>query len=116
MGEDMMEGEMEGEETSGYQKEIKFDAPEGFEIPEGVKPGDTFEAMASFRLKDNGQICLEGVEGNMLPGEKGEMSGEESSEGAEEYGGSKKSPKRGKGGPAFGFLMAIEKGASKKGK
>ena len=118
MGEKMMgKSKMGGgkvNEGTDMQKEVHLDVPEGFEIPEGIKAGERFEAMSTYRLKENGQICLEAIEGNWLPGEDGETASEEEAEGSEEEG--EYGPDKGKEGPAMGFLMAIEKGAGKKGK
>jgi len=118
MNEEMMGGKKpaKGKVNPGtdMQKEVHLEVPEGFEVPEGVKTGDTFEAMSTYRLREDGHICLEAVEGNPLPGEKGETASEEEAEDSEEEG--EYGPDKGKGGPAMGFLMAIEKGAGKKGK
>ena len=123
MGEEMMGGNKpaKGKVNPGtnMQKEAYVDVPEGFEVPEGVKTGDTFEAMTTYRLDKDGRLCVQEIEGNPLPGEKGESAAEEESEGSEEegeYGPKGEAPEKGKGGPAMGFLMAIEKGAGKKGK
>ena len=111
MGEGMMNKE------TNMKKEVYVDVPEGFEVPEGVKSGDTFEAMTTYRLDKDGRLCVQEIEGNPLPGEKGETAAEEGAEGSEEegeYGPKGETPMKGKGGPAMGFLLAIEKGASKK--
>lgn len=118
MGEEMM-GEKKPEKSGYSEKEVYLKVPEGFDVPEGIKPGDTFEAMSTYRLKEDGGLCLEAVEGNELPGKKEESSEEMEDEGEEEYAeeeGEQEMPEkgRGKGGPAIGFLMAIEKGASKR--
>jgi len=121
MGEEMMGGKKPAKEKvnpgTDMQKEVHLEVPEGFEVPEGVKAGDSFEAMSTYRLRKDGHICLEAVEGNPLPGEKGETASEEEAEGSEEegeYGPKGEAPEKGKGGPAMGFLLAIEKGAAKK--
>lgn len=36
----------------------EFKPPNSYIIPEGVSEGETFEDIATFRLKANGQICL----------------------------------------------------------
>jgi len=36
----------------------EFKAPSSYIIPEGVQEGETFEDIAQFRVKANGQICL----------------------------------------------------------
>ena len=40
-----------------------FPTPEGFEVPQGLKEGDTFEAMAEFQIESDGKLTLVGVEG-----------------------------------------------------
>jgi len=40
-----------------------FPTPEGFEIPQGLKEGDTFEAMAEFQIDADNQLTLVGLEG-----------------------------------------------------
>lgn len=40
-----------------------FLTPEGFEVPQGLKEGDTFEAMAEFQIDSDGKLTLVGVEG-----------------------------------------------------
>jgi len=51
-----------------------FPTPEGFEIPEGMKEGDTFEAMAELRLEAGGRLSLVSLEGCEC---EDEMDGEE---------------------------------------
>lgn len=36
----------------------EFSIPQGFIVPEGVKEGETFEALGTFKLKAKGQMCL----------------------------------------------------------
>ena len=57
-----------------------FPTPEGFEIPEGTKEGDTFEAMATLRLDAGGRLTLVNLEGHECGcgmGEEGEEEDEE---------------------------------------
>lgn len=42
---------------------IEFKAPEGLEMPEGVKPGDTFEVMATVTLGEEGELYLKEIDG-----------------------------------------------------
>jgi len=53
--------------------------PEGFEIPEGTKEGDTFEAMAELRLDAGGRLTLISLEG--CDCEMGEDAGPEGEKG-----------------------------------
>ena len=43
-----------------------FKAPEGVDI-EGKKPGDTFEAVVEFEVKEGGKLCVEKINGLELP-------------------------------------------------
>lgn len=57
-------------------KRVEFTPPEGFRVPEGTQPTDTFEAMATFQLKKDGRMCLVAVGDHKMPGYK---DGEEDS-------------------------------------
>jgi len=65
------------------EKTIEFMAPEGMEMPEGLNPGDTFEAMATVQLGEEGKLNLTALDGMTLGGmeeaeeEEGEEEGEE---------------------------------------
>jgi len=41
----------------------EFDAPEGFEVPEGSEPGADFQAVATVRQKADGRLCLVSLDG-----------------------------------------------------
>lgn len=48
-------------------KPIKFMLPMGVQIPDGKKPGDTFQLMSTFKLLDaQGSVELDEVEGEPL--------------------------------------------------
>jgi len=86
-------------------KEIEFQAPKGFSPPEDSTPGQPFEVMASVRMKENGMLCLEAIDGvSVSPEEQAETPEEEN---AEDNAPSDKKP------AAIGFLAAIEDGVSK---
>jgi len=36
----------------------EFKIPDSYLVPEGVKEGETFEDIATFKLKPSGQICI----------------------------------------------------------
>lgn len=36
----------------------EFQTPESYITPEGVKEGESFEDIATFKLKANGKICI----------------------------------------------------------
>lgn len=44
-------------------KEIEFEAPKGFLPPEDSEPGKPFEVLATIRLKEDGKLCLEALDG-----------------------------------------------------
>lgn len=74
--------------------------PEGFELPEGVKEGDEFDAVGSF-VMSGGSLVLKSIDGSPIPGyEDDEME----DEGEMEEGG--ESPED--------FLSGIERRMSKK--
>jgi hypothetical protein len=51
-------------ERSKMEKEvITFKAPEGLEMPEGIKSGDTFEVMATVALGEEGELYLKEIDG-----------------------------------------------------
>lgn len=54
-----------------------FPTPEGFEIPEGTKEGDTFDAMATLRLDAGGRLTLVSLEGHECGSGEGEESDDE---------------------------------------
>lgn len=46
----------------------QFKLPEGFQVPEGVKPGQPFEVLATVVMDQQGQAELVEVEGQSIPG------------------------------------------------
>lgn len=42
---------------------VTFPAPEGFSLPDGVNPGDTFQDTASFKQNDDGTLTLIEIDG-----------------------------------------------------
>lgn len=36
----------------------EFKTPQGYIVPEGLNEGETFEDIATFKLKSNGQVCI----------------------------------------------------------
>jgi hypothetical protein len=58
---------------------VDFPIPEGFEPPKGTKPGKEFEALATLKIDDDGDLCLlklDGVEVKPEAEEEGEEAGE----------------------------------------
>lgn len=49
---------------------MTFPIPKGFTPPEGLKPDEEFEALASFKLTKDGKLELCEVEGNPVEGYK----------------------------------------------
>lgn len=77
---------------------IYIDAPDGFDMPEGVKVGKEFEAVASLTMTKDGRICLKKLDGIEIGGEKEE--------------GEDESDEKDAGG---GFLDSMEKTFSENG-
>ena len=46
---------------------IEFKPPKGV-VPEDVGKGDTFDLVSTYRLKDNGEICLIQIGDHKMPG------------------------------------------------
>jgi hypothetical protein len=76
---------------------MEFDAPEGLEMPEDLAEGDTFDAMATLKLGEEGKLVLVSLDGVALGG-----SGEEEEDMGEE--------EEGKGPSKGGFLASAEQG------
>jgi len=52
----------------GFMSErVEFKAPKGV-VPEDVQSGDTFDLVSTYRLKDNGEICLIQIGDTKMPG------------------------------------------------
>lgn len=109
---------------------MMFQAPKDFDMPEGLKEGDTFDAMATFVVKSDGMLGIESVEGSPIgAGQEDEESSSDQSEDEmeNEMGGEKEAPEGGeksgrgmmnreRGNMAPSFLIAIEKGMAPKKK
>ena len=81
-------------------------APEGMEMPEGLNPGDTFEAMATVQLGEEGKLNLTALDGMTL-------GGVEEAEEAEEEGGEEGEEMTAEGNMSEGgFLDAVERRAT----
>lgn len=65
---------------------IYLDAPDGFSLPEGVKPKAKFEAVATLTMSEDGRICLKELDGFEVGSEKDE-DGDEEEDKKEESGG-----------------------------
>lgn len=49
-------------------KKVEFEPPTGFTLPEGVGRGDDFDAVCTFRVKEDGTICLTRLGDTPMPG------------------------------------------------
>lgn len=49
-------------------KAITFTLPAGVQVPDGKQEGDTFHAMATFKLEAGSKVTLEAVDGEPLDG------------------------------------------------
>jgi len=49
-------------------KQVEFQIPEGFFVPEGTEPGEEFDAVCSFRVKGTGTLCLTRLGDTEMPG------------------------------------------------
>lgn len=63
-------------------KRVEFKPPEGLAIPEGKSDGDTFEMMATFKVKGN-RLCLVAMGDHKMAGY--EMMRDEGGEVASNY-------------------------------
>jgi hypothetical protein len=54
---------VEDESSSAKSGKITFNQPAGFKIPDGVKAGDKFDAMATLEVDEDGKLCLHQVDG-----------------------------------------------------
>lgn len=73
-----VEDEMSGKKTG----KITFNQPSGFKLPEGVKDGEPFDAMATLKM-ENGKLVLHELDGTPVEDEheaEGEETPEEESE------------------------------------
>lgn len=48
-------------------KRVEFRPPDGA-VPEGTTAGEEFDSVCTFRVKDNGQICLVKLGDTEMPG------------------------------------------------
>jgi hypothetical protein len=60
---------------------VDFPMPEGFEPPKGTKPGKEFEALATLKIDEDGDLCLLKLDGADVKPEAEEASEPEGEEG-----------------------------------
>jgi hypothetical protein len=117
---------VEDEASSTESGKISFNKPAGFKIPDGVKDGESFDAMATVKMV-NGKLVLSELDGTPVDDEnepEGEMEeetpAEESAETPEkeasEDESSEEKPSDESEEEPSGFLDAIEKKSKKFGK
>ena len=94
------------------QKEIEFKAPEGMEVPQGLAVGETFEAMATVKLGEDGELYLTELDGMPLSSESEDMEEEMGSEEDMSEGEMEEEAETEEIGPEVGFLEAIERRAT----
>lgn len=118
-------GPLVEDEASGMKTgKITFNQPAGFKMPEGVKDGESFDAMATLKM-ENGKLVLSELDGTPVEDEhEGEESETENpEEGSTETPEMEKSedesepsteePEADDSGESEDFLSAIEKKAKK---
>lgn len=82
----------EAKAAEGKAEYPEFTAPDGFNPPEGTKPGEEFDALGTFKLQDDGSVCLVAVDGVKLkPEAEKESPSEEAKEADSEGSGSEAS-------------------------
>jgi len=77
---------VEDEKAESKTGKLSFAKPEGFKLPEGVKEGEPFDAMATLKM-ENGKLVLNELDGAPVSdeyGEEEETPEEESEETPEE--------------------------------
>lgn len=105
------------DEASEAGGKISFSMPAGFKVPDGVKDGEAFDAMATLKVED-GKLVLSELDGTPVDDEP--MAEEEDMESEpsdmEEEGGEPESPDSDseETDSGLGFLDAIEKKAPKR--
>lgn len=66
-------------------KRVEFTPPEGLATPEGRNDGDTFEMMATFKIKKGGRLCLVAIGEHKMPGYDSNEPRDEGGEVASKY-------------------------------
>jgi hypothetical protein len=59
---------------------MQITLPKGYELPEGAKPGEPFDAVASILLNEDGTFTLSAIDGMELASEEAEMEEDEAQE------------------------------------
>ena len=62
----------------------EFKTPSGYIVPEGLNEGETWEDIATFRLKANGQMCVVKIGDSAIKEEGKAANGEPDDLGTEE--------------------------------
>ncbi len=96
-------GPMDEAEDSGLPE---FMPPQGFEVPEGTKPGDEFQSVASLKVDEDGKLCLLSLDGAEFAGAKEEESEDAGDEQAEDD--SEAAPEQPEGGSISSFQDELE--------
>lgn len=68
------------------EKGYSIDIPDGFEPPDGLEPGQPFDATVRVRMDENGKLCIDSING-IKTHAGGESPPEEQGEQPEDQGG-----------------------------
>lgn len=115
---------VEDESSDNSSGAISFSVPPGFKIPDGVKDGEPFDAMATLKM-ENGKLTLHELDGTPVADEPEEGEQGDESEGEDQNSEPKDNEVKDHPMPTedeedssdekgLGFLDAIEKKASKR--
>ena len=100
------DGSASGDEPEGSGLP-EFAPPDGFEVPEGTKPGEEFQSVATLKLDESGQLCLMSLDGADFKGsaeEDAETPEDEAAEGGDE----EAQPEQTEGGGIADFQDELE--------
>jgi hypothetical protein len=64
-------------DESSEEQHVDFPIPEGFQPPEGTKQGDEFQALATLKVDEDGDLCLLALDGAEVKPESEEEEGNE---------------------------------------
>lgn len=62
---------------------MPYEIPEGVELPEGLKEGDEFDALATFKLTKDGKVKLTAIDGHKVGHDKDKKDDDDYVKGAE---------------------------------
>jgi hypothetical protein len=103
---------VEDEDSGMKTGELTFNKPAGFKIPDGVKDGETFDAMATLKLM-NGKLVLAEVDGSPVQDESSDEDQDKGVGADSENDMSDSDSDSDKSAAPDDFLGSVEKHASK---